>query len=396
CIYELDPVTRTSTGTKICPATAAAPIGLAYDPVSDTFLAGSWDDGVINRFDRSGTVLDSVNVNLSIAGLAYNPSTHHLFVLVNDAAPADVYVLDTADNFHLLRSFAIQDLGDYEQGGLEIDCAGNLWAVDQVSGEVLEVASGETGACDYMDAPWLDVSPSSGAIMANATKSLTLSATTIGQLPGLHQAQLAVVDVDPLAPISVPICFTVAFHDVPEGSFGDVQIHAIAGAGVTFGCGSGIFCPADNMTRGVMARWMINAMHGPNYSPPPCAGIFVDVPCETTSNSDYIEALYNEGVTAGCNADPLMYCPDSPVLRSQMAVFLLKARLGSGYKPPACTGIFDDVACPGGFAVDWIEDLYNQGVTAGCTATSFCPDSMTRRDQMAVFVKKNWNMPTCQ
>ncbi|MCG6964763.1 MAG: hypothetical protein LJE95_16030, partial [Acidobacteria bacterium] len=55
-----------------------------------------------------------------------------------------------------------------------------------------------------------------------------------------------------------------------------------------------------------------------------------------------------------------------------------------------------DVPCPGGFAVNWIEDLYNRGITAGCTATSFCPNDNTRRDQMAVFVGKNWNLPMCQ
>jgi len=44
-----------------------------------------------------------------------------------------------------------------------------------------------------------------------------------------------------------------------------------------------------------------------------------------------------------------------------MAVFLLKTRErdGSGYTyaPPPCTGIFNDVPCPSGFAVNWIEEV---------------------------------------
>ena len=36
------------------------------------------------------------------------------------------------------------------------------------------------------------------------------------------------------------------------------------------------------------------------------------------------------------------------------------------YVPPACTGIFTDVACPSGFAVNWIEQFYADGITAGC------------------------------
>ena len=34
--------------------------------------------------------------------------------------------------------------------------------------------------------------------------------------------------------------------------------------------------------------------------------------------------------------------------------------------PPACAGVFADVPCPGGFAVDFIEGLFDEGVTAGC------------------------------
>ncbi len=61
------------------------------------------------------------------------------------------------------------------------------------------------------------------------------------------------------------------------------------------------------------------------------------------------------------------YCPQSPVLRSQIAVLLLKAMNGPAYVPPPCQGIFDDVTCPGDFA-DWIEDLANRGITGGCSA----------------------------
>ena len=50
-----------------------------------------------------------------------------------------------------------------------------------------------------------------------------------------------------------------------------------------------------------------------------------------------------------------------------MAVFLLKASLGSGYTPPACTGaVFGDVPCTGGIFDPWIEDLAVRGVTGGC------------------------------
>lgn len=36
----------------------------------------------------------------------------------------------------------------------------------------------------------------------------------------------------------------------------------------------------------------------------------------------FIEALYAAGITGGCSGAPPLYCPDSPVTRGQMAVFL--------------------------------------------------------------------------
>jgi len=60
------------------------------------------------------------------------------------------------------------------------------------------------------------------------------------------------------------------------------------------------------------------------------------------------------------------------------------------YVPPACAGLFSDVACPGGFAVNWIENFYNDGITAGCGTNplKYCPDATVTRAQMAVFVEK--------
>jgi len=82
------------------------------------------------------------------------------------------------------------------------------------------------------------------------------------------------------------------------------------------------------------------------------------------------------------------------VTRAQMAVFLLKARHGSSFTPPACAGIFGDVTCPSLFA-DWIEQLYSENVTGGCQASPllYCPGSPSTRGQMAVFLVKAFALP---
>lgn len=59
-------------------------------------------------------------------------------------------------------------------------------------------------------------------------------------------------------------------------------------------------------------------------SPAPSAATFGDVP----SNHPYfqfIEALGDSGITAGCQASPPLYCPDRPITRGEMAVYLAKA-----------------------------------------------------------------------
>jgi len=101
----------------------------------------------------------------------------------------------------------------------------------------------------------------------------------------------------------------------------------------------------------------------------------------------YIDTVYADGITGGCGTDPLVYCPLSTVTRQQMAVFLLKGMHGSAYTPPACTGVFSDVPCPGTFA-DWIEELAAEGITGGCGTGTYCPTNPVTRQQMAAFLLK--------
>jgi hypothetical protein len=100
----------------------------------------------------------------------------------------------------------------------------------------------------------------------------------------------------------------------------------------------------------------------------------------------------NDGITAGCSVSPPLYCPDVPVTRAQMAVFVWKAQHGDK-APPACEGVFADVPCPGGFAVDYIEGIAAEGVTAGCGNDNYCPDASITNAQMAVFLVKAFEIP---
>jgi uncharacterized repeat protein (TIGR03803 family) len=185
----------------------------------------------------------------------------------------------------------------------------------------------------------------------------------------------------------------VDFADVPASSPFYNFICTIARNSITAGCGSGNYCPGNSVLRSQMAIFLLRSEHGATYTPLPAVGIFSDVPA-TNPFAPWIEQLYMEGITGGCQSNPFQYCPNNTVSRAGMAVFLLVAEHGTGYIPPACAGIFTDVACPGAFT-NWIEELYNEGITGGCSTNPlmYCPGSSVTRAQMAVFLTATFALP---
>jgi hypothetical protein len=117
---------------------------------------------------------------------------------------------------------------------------------------------------------------------------------------------------------------------------------------------------------------------------------FLDVPYSDPTWR-FVEAVDNVAVP-GCS--PGNYCPGSPMTREQMAVFLLKAKLGAAYVPPPCaTAPFNDV--PAGSAYcPWIRELVAREVTAGCGGGNYCPAATVNREQMAVFLLRTLMGPT--
>ena len=372
-LYTIDPTS--GEATLVGPVTnAPCLIDIAANAAGELYGVDIWNNNLvkINPATGTGAVVGPTGIVANYAqGLSFDMASGTLYWAAYNQTTnqGELRVLDTATGASTL-------IGAFPSGD-EVDA----FAIESFVGPVL---------------PWLTVTPDSGTIDPGSSVPIDVHFIADGASHfGLFRATVHTTTDTPYAVNDVAVCFTKAFSDVPEGYWADEFVHAAAGARITTGCGAGNFCPDDVMTRGVLARWLLLARYGNLYAPPPCTGIFVDVPCEGTANSDYIEELYNEGITAGCSADPLMYCPNDPVTRAQMAVFLLAAKEGVGYTPPACTGIFNDVACPSPFA-DWIEELYNRGITAGCGGGNYCPNDSTTRAQMAVFVTANWDLPRCQ
>jgi hypothetical protein len=124
---------------------------------------------------------------------------------------------------------------------------------------------------------------------------------------------------------------------------------------------------------------------------------FPDVP-RASGFYRFVETMLHENVTSGCSASA--YCPQSSTTREQMAVFVLVAKEGDGYVPPACvTPMFGDVPASNPFC-RWIEELARRNVVSGCGGGAFCPAAAVTREQLAVFVLatregSGWAPPAC-
>jgi hypothetical protein len=71
-----------------------------------------------------------------------------------------------------------------------------------------------------------------------------------------------------------------------------------------------------------------------------------------------------------------------------MAVFMVRALLGTAFQPPPATGlVFADVTTLV-FLAHWIEFLSTLGITSGCGAGNYCPNNPVTRGEMARFVDR--------
>jgi hypothetical protein len=184
---------------------------------------------------------------------------------------------------------------------------------------------------------------------------------------------------------------TPANYNIPDtnGNYGAVA------AGATQSCVNGSNCYALTITATTRpaAHWDATVLETP-AGPPNADGLqkrwvvhvgdsFTDVP-RTNAFYRFVETVLHNGVTGGCAAG--LFCPAASTARDAMAVFVLVAREGAGYTPPACgTPIFNDVPAASPFC-RYVEELARRGVVGGCGGGNYCPSNPVTREQMAVFV----------
>jgi hypothetical protein len=142
----------------------------------------------------------------------------------------------------------------------------------------------------------------------------------------IQRAEMAVFLVRGMHGASfVPPPATGIFADVPTSHPAAAFIEQLYHDGITLGCATNParYCPTGQVTRAEMATFLVRVGHGAGFTPPAATGDFSDVPT-TYWAAAYIEQVFEDGVTAGCATNPLRYCPETHVIREQMAAFLAR------------------------------------------------------------------------
>ena len=269
-IYRIDPAALPSV-TGLLPSSGPASGGTAVTLSGGVFLPGaSVSLGVTASPDV--TVLGDNEIEASTPALEAG-TLYHAFVTNPDGGSGS-----------LAKAF-LTDFGDVPQGDLFHDSIESL------------VRAGVTAGCGF------------GFYCGSQSTS---------------RAQMAVFLLKSKLGESYepPPATGTVFIDVPADAFAAAWIEDLAARGITVGCGGGRFCPLSFVTRAHMAAFLLRTLLGPDYVPPSAAGIFGDVPVGSFA-ADYIEDLYGRGISAGCSASPLLYCPTRATTRSQMAAFLV-------------------------------------------------------------------------
>jgi putative Ig domain-containing protein/BACON domain-containing protein/matrixin/Ig-like domain-containing protein/S-layer family protein len=227
------------------------------------------------------------------------------------------------------------------------------------------------------NAAWITITAGSGAgngsvsysVGANAGSSIRNGTITIGNQTFTVYQGLTFTDV----------ALNNPFYD---------EIGRLSARSVTLGCGDGNFCPNAPVTREQMAAFIVRSLG--EFNPPlPATQRFTDVP-PTNPFYNFIDRMAALNITLGCGGGN--YCPTSPVLREQMAAFIVRA-LGEPDPPNPPSQRFNDVPSSNQF-YNFIDRMAVLNITQGCSVSPpmYCPGGSVTRGQMAAFLVRAFNL----
>ena len=363
------------------------------------------------HIDNAGNLLDSGNIGLQISGLAYNPTTRHLFV---GELLAAVRLLrrGSGQGYAILSGF----YGEERRRSRCSATAASAWrpTASATSGSttcstttVYEVESGESGWC-VNDIPWLSEDPASG-------HDPGLGRRRRGRRAGQHAARHGDVRFErgsfrafacarsssrrtrrtrSRRCRSTSRCSSTTCR---QDSFAWNFIYGAAGAGVMPGCAPQAplfaFCPAEVVTRRSMAGYIERAVHGALRRRPCTSAEFDDV-LLGSFNADYIQGLVDDGITAGCSVRRGTTARTFRSRGRRWRSSCGRASTAPRRRPPARRRARSPT-CRARAASRSTTSRASRprAITAGCGNGNYCPNASITNAQMAVFLVKAFAIP---
>jgi hypothetical protein len=191
------------------------------------------------------------------------------------------------------------------------------------------------------------------------------------------------------------------FADVPIDHWAYGYIEALYRAGYVAGCSTDPlrYCPEATMTRAESAVFVVRGVHSAEFLPAqPMEPVFEDVPLWEWF-ADWTAQLWEDGYTAGCGTDPLIYCPFQEHTRAEGAVFFLRIQNGKDYLPSEpMSAPYTDVAL-GTWYAKWVAAAKEGGLTEPCEAPAergddrFRPEETLTRAEAACMMVKAKGLP---
>ncbi|MDW3217239.1 MAG: S-layer homology domain-containing protein [Acidimicrobiales bacterium] len=169
-----------------------------------------------------------------------------------------------------------------------------------------------------------------------------------------------------------PASGVAGFGDVESGTYWARPVQWMVDNDITTGTGAGCFSPHDAVTRGQAAAfmWRMEGEPAPVGDHP-----FADVVAPW--QQDAVAWMVEQGITTG--TAPWRYSPDDGLTRGQLAALL--HRLAG--EPSANGHPFHDVTS--GWQQAPVAWMVAEDITTGTSATTFSPDAIVTRGQLAAF-----------
>jgi hypothetical protein len=310
---------------------AAAAIDYTYDASGRLIRADYGDKSIIYIYDKAGNLLrrkigNSCGYVLSRSILAYGSTggsgSFNVTVvgsgcswnaLANDSW-INVTLGSGSGNEKVDYTVSNNDTGQTRQGTITVE--DQTFAVKQAKSEFGDIPS------DYWAYSYV-YSIYAGDITAGCGGGNYCPDAEVSRM------QMAVFLLKALGQQPAASCAGL-FNDVNAQTGGNEvfcrYVEKFSTLGITAGCGNNNFCPSAPVSRMQMAVFITKALgETPSEN---CIGIFNDVDDTTGGNvafCKYIEKFATLDITSGCGNGN--YCPDQPVTRAQMAVFLTKGFL---------------------------------------------------------------------